>query len=83
MGNIINLHDDPHVEVEKLLPWYVTGQIDPVDRAKVEGHLASTGYVLDFGLIKKLTRQIVSVSTNILSSRPLAIASKSAIRTMK
>ena len=26
---------------------------------KVEGRLASTGYVLDFGLIKKLTRQIV------------------------
>jgi 6-pyruvoyl-tetrahydropterin synthase len=26
---------------------------------KLEGRLASTGYVLDFGLIKKLTRQIV------------------------
>jgi 6-pyruvoyl-tetrahydropterin synthase len=26
---------------------------------KVEGRLGSTGYVLDFGLIKKLTRQIV------------------------
>ena len=26
---------------------------------KVEGRLAGTGYVLDFGLIKKLTRQIV------------------------
>jgi dihydroneopterin triphosphate aldolase (PTPS-III) / 6-pyruvoyltetrahydropterin synthase len=26
---------------------------------RVEGRLASTGYVLDFGLIKKLTRQIV------------------------
>jgi dihydroneopterin triphosphate aldolase (PTPS-III) / 6-pyruvoyltetrahydropterin synthase len=26
---------------------------------KVEGQLANTGYVLDFGLIKKLTRQIV------------------------
>jgi dihydroneopterin triphosphate aldolase (PTPS-III) / 6-pyruvoyltetrahydropterin synthase len=26
---------------------------------KVEGLLASTGYVLDFGLVKKLTRQIV------------------------
>lgn len=28
---------------------------------KVEGRLASTGYVLDFGLIKKLTRQIVEL----------------------
>jgi 6-pyruvoyl-tetrahydropterin synthase len=26
---------------------------------KVEGHLATTGYVLDFGLIKRLTKQIV------------------------
>jgi len=26
---------------------------------KVEGRLATTGYVLDFGLIKKLTRQVV------------------------
>ena len=26
---------------------------------KVEGRLASTGYVLDFGLVKQLTRQIV------------------------
>jgi 6-pyruvoyl-tetrahydropterin synthase len=26
---------------------------------KVEGHLAATGYVLDFGLVKKLTREIV------------------------
>jgi 6-pyruvoyl-tetrahydropterin synthase len=27
---------------------------------KVEGHLGSTGYVLDFGLVKELTRQIVA-----------------------
>src|SRR5262245_37111813 len=26
---------------------------------RVEGHLASTGYVIDFGLIKKLSKEIV------------------------
>ncbi len=40
MGRIIRLRGNPHREAEELLPWYVTGRIDPVDRAKVEGHLA-------------------------------------------
>jgi hypothetical protein len=30
-----------HDEVEALLPWYATGQIDPADRAVVESHLPS------------------------------------------
>ena len=32
-----------HQEAEELLPWYVTGQLDPSDRAKVESHLATCG----------------------------------------
>jgi hypothetical protein len=40
MANIIRLHSDPHEQIEKLLPWYVTGQIEPADRVKVEAHLA-------------------------------------------
>jgi anti-sigma factor RsiW len=31
----------PHDEAEELLPWYVTGQLDPADRARVEKHLYS------------------------------------------
>jgi len=33
--------DDPHAEVEELLPWYSTGQLDDLDRALVDKHLAS------------------------------------------
>ncbi len=39
MGHVIRLHDR-HEETERLLPWYITGQLDPVDRAQVEAHLA-------------------------------------------
>ena len=40
MADFIRLASDPHDEAEKLLPWYVTGRLDPADRAKLEGHLA-------------------------------------------
>jgi anti-sigma factor RsiW len=31
--------NDPHDEAEELLPWYVTGRLDAVDRERVEKHL--------------------------------------------
>jgi anti-sigma factor RsiW len=31
----------PHDQTDELLPWYATGQLEPADRAIVEGHLAS------------------------------------------
>jgi anti-sigma factor RsiW len=40
MGRIIRLHGDPHEEAERLLPWYVSGKLDPGDRAKIDAHLA-------------------------------------------
>lgn len=30
---------DAHREVQELLPWYVTGQLDTADLSKVEGHV--------------------------------------------
>ncbi len=33
--------EDAHEEVEVLLPWYATGQIDPSDRERVEAHLST------------------------------------------
>src|ERR1700761_8280498 len=39
MADIIPLRGDRHQETLELLPWYVTGRIEPVDRVKVEAHL--------------------------------------------
>src|SRR4051794_28726325 len=33
--------DEAHDEAEILLPWYVTGQLDPAEHALVERHLAA------------------------------------------
>ena len=33
--------EDSHAEVEELLPWYATGELDDIDRALVDKHLAS------------------------------------------
>ncbi|RAK60193.1 hypothetical protein DJ021_10460 [Phenylobacterium hankyongense] len=38
MTHIIPLHDR-HQETLRLLPWYVTGQLDEVERREVEAHL--------------------------------------------
>jgi anti-sigma factor RsiW len=40
MGNIIRLPEDRRHEIQLLLPWYVTGRLDAVDRARVEAHLS-------------------------------------------
>ena len=40
MGRIIRLHDENHWELQSLLPWYVTGRLDPAEHARVEAHLA-------------------------------------------
>jgi len=41
MGRIIRLHDENHWELQRLLPWYVTGRLDPAEHARVEAHLAA------------------------------------------
>src|SRR5205085_206872 len=41
MGRLIPLHGDAHREAELLLPWYVTGEIEPEDKARVEAHIGS------------------------------------------
>jgi anti-sigma factor RsiW len=40
MAQIIPLHGDRHSETQELLPWYVNGSLDAVERAKVEAHIA-------------------------------------------
>jgi anti-sigma factor RsiW len=40
MGDLLHLRGDPHEATMLLLPWYVTGQIEPGDRLLVDAHLA-------------------------------------------
>lgn len=40
MGRIIRLHDENHWELQKLLPWYAAGRLDPAEHARVEAHVA-------------------------------------------
>lgn len=40
MGRIIHLFGDRHQDMLRLLPWYVTGQIEPTERDAVMAHLA-------------------------------------------
>lgn len=39
-GQIVHLEPDPHVAVQKLLPWYLTGRLEDAERAQVDEHLA-------------------------------------------
>jgi anti-sigma factor RsiW len=39
MGKVLNLFSDPHDAIERLMPWYITGQLDAQDTARVEAHL--------------------------------------------
>lgn len=40
MGDLLHLRGDPHEATLLLLPWYVTGAIEPGDRLLVDAHLA-------------------------------------------
>jgi len=41
MAKIIPLRSDPHRDTQADLPWYVTGQLDESERARVDEHLAT------------------------------------------
>jgi anti-sigma factor RsiW len=40
MARIIPLHGSRHDDAQRLLPWYVSGELDATDFAVVDGHLA-------------------------------------------
>jgi anti-sigma factor RsiW len=39
MASIVRLHDDEHREFQELLPWYVTGALEPDEHARVDAHV--------------------------------------------
>jgi len=39
-GQILHLEPDPHVAVQRLLPWYLTGRLATPEHDAVEAHLA-------------------------------------------
>jgi anti-sigma factor RsiW len=39
-GQILRLEPDPHVAVQRLLPWYLTGRLETAEHDIVETHLA-------------------------------------------
>ena len=41
MAKIIRFRSDPHRDTQDDLPWYVTGQLDETERARVDEHLAT------------------------------------------
>jgi hypothetical protein len=41
---IVQLDTDSHKAVESLLPWYVTGKLDSVERQQVDEHLAGCAH---------------------------------------
>src|SRR4051812_36783436 len=39
-GQILHLEPDPHVAVQRMLPWYLTGRLETAEHDAVETHLA-------------------------------------------
>lgn len=40
MGRILPFSSDPHRETRELMPWLITGQLEPEEQGRVEAHLA-------------------------------------------
>lgn len=63
MAKIIRLNDDPHAQTQQLLPWYVTGTLEPDEGARVEAHLAGCAECCeDLKIEQALARQMKSLA---------------------
>ena len=41
MGRILPFTNDPHRETRDLMPWLITGRLEPEEQTRIEAHLAS------------------------------------------
>jgi len=64
MNDISYPYEDPHRQTQRLLPWYVSGAIDPDDTAMVEAHLADCVECRsDLGWERALAREMSAMRT--------------------
>jgi anti-sigma factor RsiW len=62
MGRIIPLTRGRHDEAQRLLPWYVTGQLEPAELAQVEAHLATCAECqADVALERRLRSEVATL----------------------
>jgi hypothetical protein len=65
MTHIIPLHDQ-HQETLRLLPWYVTGQLDEVERREVEAHLGRCAVcVAELDLERQLAAEVAALPLSV------------------
>jgi anti-sigma factor RsiW len=66
MGHIIRLHGDRHHDIQLLLPWYVTGQLDEAERAAVDAHLAACSECqADLNIERRLQQKVVALPLDV------------------
>jgi anti-sigma factor RsiW len=65
MGKIIGFGSDRHRQVQEALPWYVTDQLAPAERAEVDEHLLTCAACRrDLAAERELAAHIVSLPIN-------------------
>ncbi|HEY2177135.1 MAG TPA: zf-HC2 domain-containing protein [Caulobacteraceae bacterium] len=65
-GNIIRLEGDRHREIKILLPWYVTGQLDPAEQDRVTAHVRGCRECQEeVRLERRLEREVASASLDV------------------
>ncbi|HEX8058722.1 MAG TPA: zf-HC2 domain-containing protein [Novosphingobium sp.] len=65
MGKIIGFGSDRHRQVQEALPWYVTDQLAPAERAEVDDHLlACAACRRELATERELAAHVVSLPIN-------------------
>lgn len=65
-GRIVNLHADRCREVQSLLPWYVSGQLEAEEHTQAEAHLADCAECRsELAFDRKLSQAIDALPTDV------------------